>query len=334
MNSFKFEIDHAFNPLVMAYLKDVKENSFSYNNYELRHPGAIYNLTTTRLIESIIELITKTKTNTEKREIYSTHRLMLYNLFKFYDACYEIMMCFTNTHCPPTDSEYLWKWLLVNGYPETKDFFNNLKSDIDYLRILYNKLKHTSNELRYFSLHNNDDYSEIYSLELPNNKGGVYLVNNPPFPISFNFEFKRIHFIIYRISEELLSTIKKISKRIYNIDLKPSPIKLNETIFEKLFFSDNSLSDFYFPTEVNKAIYRANSINENGVRKIHFSEELISKATIEKYYLKNKLSIEAEFSGDGFTREFSFIPIGIKDENGKFFINLNDGSKIEVVNPH
>jgi len=119
------------NPPVMSYFKSIPEGCFSYNHYGLRHPGAIYNVTTYQLIRSIVGLHGRIANGGNYLDIYNDFRLVVYDLFKFYDACYEIMQRFTRPHEPPDG--FIHKWLKLNGYNIGKYFFDNIKADSDFL---------------------------------------------------------------------------------------------------------------------------------------------------------------------------------------------------------
>ena len=136
-------------PEIIGYLASIKEFEYSYKYYCLRHPGGIFNLSTHYVLTYFLDLLKELEEHQsnfdENKEIELTEkfRQLINDFFKFYDSCFEIIVACCKQHQPPSEKEFLWKWLEKNNYTAGKDFFNKLNTDLEYYRKIYNKLKHS-----------------------------------------------------------------------------------------------------------------------------------------------------------------------------------------------
>lgn len=97
---FTLSRSSGLNPSIVASLRSVPVDSFSYQYYKLRHPGAIYKLMSSKLIDSI-SILCGDLNERKVENIKSSFRLVVYDFFQFYESFYEIMLCFCEQHKVP-----------------------------------------------------------------------------------------------------------------------------------------------------------------------------------------------------------------------------------------
>jgi len=103
-----------FVPEVIGYLANIKEFEYSYRYYNLRHPGAVFNLATKYVVEDFIELLKELEENQTnykrgKSSLGKKFQILLNDFFKFRDSCYEIIVGSCQRHEPPFEGQFLWK---------------------------------------------------------------------------------------------------------------------------------------------------------------------------------------------------------------------------------
>ena len=149
-----------FKPPVISYLASINEGELSYNYYRLRHPGGIFNIQFSNVIDDFLDLLNHLNELQNNQDLDRVERLdtkftsLLSSFFKYYESCYEIIFACCKEHNPPTNKEFIYNWLKKNNYSAGKFFYENVTDDISYFREMFNKLKHTSNRthLTYFHL--------------------------------------------------------------------------------------------------------------------------------------------------------------------------------------
>lgn len=312
--------DFGFGPAIMDYFSAIPEKAFSYEHFNLRHPGGIYNLVVNRLYVDIAVLADKV-TNYDERsvDIYPYFRIVLYDLFKLYDTCFEIMLCFAEPHADkPSPKEFIDKWLSKKGYSFVNDFKNVVDAEMTFLKNLYNKLKHTSNEIRFLTVQHEEITGFGYWLEVANDHGGVGPANDIEFPISLAFEIRRIQYIIYKLSDALFDVIKThvaiyFPNDNYNVSLRDP----QDVMFAHLNDVITGYPDFFLLNEKNKEFYKGEFIEDGNKNYIEFTKNIITEDILNKYYA-HKVSGGYVNSGDGYTREFSMPHMGIINKKDDF----------------
>ncbi|MBO0935439.1 hypothetical protein J2I47_02650 [Fibrella sp. HMF5335] len=325
VNIFKTTDMFGLGPAIMDYFAFIPENEVNYNYYKLRHPGEIYNLVTTRLITDVIILSHKvTNYNEETDDIYPYFRMVLYDLFKFYDSCFEIMLCFAEKH-PDRPTGFVDRWLEKKHYMIVSDFKDNFKNDVEliFLKNLYNKLKHTSSEIRFLKVNSQDEIGFGYWLEVANDHGGVE-PDSPPTSIAS--EIRRIQYMIYKISDALLEALKVHVSLYFPDNTYLHQLRdVEDTMFFHLHETVRDFPLFFLKSEKHNIYYKSNFLKNNNGNHIEFSKELISEDLINKYFTS---PVHGGFtnSGDGYTRQFAMPHMGLTNEKLNDF-NLHDISK-------
>jgi len=300
-----------FVPEVVGYLASIKEFEYSYKDYNLRHPGAIFNLATKYVVEDFLELLKDLEENQKnysrgKSDLGKKFRNLINDFFKFRDSCYEILVGCCKKHEPPFEKQFLWRWLEINKYKSQKEFFDKTKEEVEFFERIYNKLKHTSNTIQPVDFYIKNSSIMGFYVEGVDNEGSIGPDENihPRFHgqntgYSYNFILNLLYYILYKISDVLKETVITHFKVVYKIDLlfNSEYSKSNDKYWRELYERMNRLPKAYFPNEFRKGIYR---FKDEG-------NKLIFVNTLAEPTNLNNWEWDTYGSGDGFTRSYRII---------------------------
>lgn len=141
-------------PEVVGYLASIKESEYSYKDYNLRHPGGIFNLATHYVFSDMLELVVELEehqNNYDKdRKIFLSRKFrnLINDFFKFRESLDEVILACCKKDIPPSENEFIYRYLDKKGYKAGKEIFSKTENDIAHFRKMYNKLKHTSNFIK------------------------------------------------------------------------------------------------------------------------------------------------------------------------------------------
>jgi len=299
-------------PEVIGFLASIKEFEYSYKFYCVRHPGGIFNLQIIIVVEDLIEILeklSKCQTDYDSNSIPNIDELftrLIYNFFKFIDSCYEIILGCCKEHTPRSKNEPLHEWLKKNEYGAGILFYENTKEDLAYFRELYNKLKHTSNSLQSVTFYEGKSATMGFYLQSVASDGSIGPDENlhPKFQdthsaSSYNYTLKKIYPLLYLVSDTLKDALIFHFKEVYGLDLNfEEKYKSEGDRFEVLFEKMRSLSNKYFPNEINKSVLNVSTKDINKKRYLNFEEESV------KYTFPFGSRVDFLGSSDGFTRSF------------------------------
>lgn len=297
-----------FTPEVVGYLASIKESEYSYKYYNIRHPLGIYNSTTSYVLKDFIDLLKELEghqTNyDENREVKLGEKFqnLIMAFIKFHESCYEVIQGCCEKHTPPTRGQHIYEWLHQNGYNAGDNLFNKIGGELEYFRIIYNKLKHTPNAIRIVNFHNNRTAIMGFYVQAAFNDGSI----GPDEEIhpkhhgtyssdSFNFALRRLYYLFYKMSDVLRKVFIQHFRDVYRIDLKfDSSYKSDDKDWKELYEMMSKLPDSYFPNEFGKKIYKV----QEGKNKIIFAKRPTGSTDLD-----NWISGLSE-RGDGITRTF------------------------------
>lgn len=310
-------------PLIVASLKSIPIDSFSYKYYRLRHPGAIYNLMTSKLIDTIVLLCQELREN-KTENINSFFRLLLNDFFKFYESCYEIMLAFCKESSLPKDNEIIHKWLSNQKYDAGKIFYEETRASIEGLKFYHNEIKHSSNDIQFIIFNNLREITAGYFLDLPI---GTYTF--PLNPISLNRELRHVQYLIYFISDRLNEVLKLHLKKTHSFDLLPSTEQTKNENFEKLNESIGSLSEFFLLNEIGEEVYHSSVQNTY----MTFSKRKIAENLIDDYY-GDGINLQMSVTHDGYTNSYLVPQCGLQQFGLEFYYKLLNGTlrKLKIIN--
>lgn len=315
---FTLEENAGLNPSIITYLKSIPIGGFSYQYYKLRHPGAIYNLMASKLVDSISFLC---KEINERRtdNLKNGFRLVLHDFFQFYESCYEIMLCFCKEHNLPSDKDFLHIWLKKNNYFIGENFHKSVWGHIKDLKYHHNELKHSSNDIQFIMFKNRSEITVGYFLDMPRES-----YKNPLDPISLNRELKRMYFLIYFISEKLKDALILHLKQIYQFDLLPSVETIKDDTFKKLNQSIHSLSDFYLLNEIGKGVW------ESVIKAdfISFQRKIINENLVSFYV--NGMNLHMYVTHDGYNNSYLVPFCGLQQLGLKMYYLSQNQQLIEL----
>ncbi len=300
-----------FVPEVVGYLASINEFEYSYKYYNLRHPGAVFNVATRHVVEDFIELLKELEENQKnynrgRSDLGKKFRNLINDFFKFRDSCYETIVGCCQIHKPPYEKQFLWRWLEINKYKSGKEFFDKTKDEVDFFEKIYNKLKHTSNTIQPVDFFNNNSGIMGFYVESVDNEGSV----GPDESIhprfhgqntgnSYNYILRRLYYLLYKISDVLKEVIINHFKDIYKLDLpfNSTHNKSSDKYWKELYERMNRLPNAYFPNEFRKEIHKFREENN----KLIFVKTLTESTNLRGW------EWDTYGWGDGFTRIYKII---------------------------
>jgi len=301
-------------PAIVHYFRSVDPTALYFGQHGLNHPGAIYNLMTTKLCATTMDLCNHVQKG-DVENVERIHRTLLHDFFQFYDACYEIMMCFCDNSTPKSNKQFTHDWLKKNGYPIGDAFHNATKDEVGHTRDVFNKLKHSSNLLQFIRLNNPEAFSFGYYIQRP--PTGILLD-----PTSLYKELRDIYYLIYFISDALLAILKTTG--IGTITPDPKAAALDEgQKFRELHELMKDLPTFFFLSETTKQFYQVEPTTTP--TDVFFSRRIIGDEIYDNHY-RNGVGIQVIFTTDGYNNSISIPYCGITPtENGRFVYLTTDG---------
>lgn len=308
-----------FPPIVYCFI-DINEKDIYNIENTLRHPGGIFNITSLYITKSLSEFIDKCQDgNNDYDSIFNSFRLVLYDLFKFYDSCFEIMACFCKSATPLTDKGFIDQWIEKNGYTVGKKFKEELNDDIKNLKNIYNKLKHTSNRIAWVSINSEQNTCIGYYLETRSNTGTAAPANDIDFPISLNREIRKIYYLIYKIAEVLKDVLSiHIAEHNTNIKFRISSGSLNDEVWIELFNKIEILPQMYLYNEIGEEVFKPIIENEELI----MTKENIDKTEWDKNFIP-PIKITHTTGGDGYTKSFTFPHMGLAKDISQISDTMN-----------
>lgn len=297
-----------YTPEVIGYLAGIKNSEYSYRHYCLRHPGGIFNLSTSYVLDAFLDLLAELEnyqsdcTEGKKTGIAKKFRQLINDFFKFYESCFEVIQACCKIHPFPSEKEPLWQWLEKNGYEAGKIFFKKLDPDLSHYRKIYNNLKHTSNSIQPICFHK-DSFSiagyYLQSVAIDGSVGPNETIHpkyqNTYSASSYNFNLRKLYYLIYKVSYVLQESLMDHFKQTYNRTLSfNNDYKANDKRWSDLNQKISKLPSFYFPNEFNQLVPES-TIN-TGV--LMFKMKAISPLDLNRY------RVELSESGNGFSRSF------------------------------
>lgn len=298
-----------YTPEVVGYLANIKELEYSYNYYNIRHPLGIFNSTSSYVLADFIELLKELEGHQTNYDENNEVRLgekfknLIENFIKFHESCYEAIQGCCKRHTYPTKGQHIYEWLKQNGYNTGDHLYNKIGGELEYFRILNNKLKHTSNAIRIVNFNDTNRTAIMgFYIQAAFNDGSI----GPDEEIhpryhgthssdSFNFTLRKLYYVLYKISDTLRKVLIQHFHDVYGIDLKFNlSYKEDDKFWKELYERMNGLPDSYFPNEFGKKIYKV----QEGKNKIIFAKKPTGSMDLNNWMVK------VSEKGDGITRTF------------------------------
>jgi len=177
---------------------------------------------------------------------------------------------------------------------------------------LYNKLKHSSNEIGYGVLYNSKDLIVAYWLVGENGEGGI----GPQFPVSVNLELRRIQHLIYRMSANLHTALTAHLAEVYDFVWLPTLTEIPVQPFYDLNRVIASVSELFLTNEIGNTFWQC-SYGEETPGELVFNRIVIDTDKLNSdFYQQGPIEVIVEFRGDGFTRSFGLPHFGLQQVGG------------------
>ncbi|MFA5360066.1 MAG: hypothetical protein WC349_03885 [Patescibacteria group bacterium] len=308
--------DKDLSPNIQKFLPLIDKKYLFNNNYNLKHPGAIYNVSLSKIENSLKDFFDVYKAvekienfeEFEKEEKNKTSLLLknyknfLYCLREHLDDCFSIVKTFVQVDKIINErNQYLW--LQKNANSVVKDFFKNISEYKKYLDNSVNELKHNNATLCSIVFYNFNNCSDnCFGYYVANvNNGGYEPIekvhkkfNNSATGFSYRRDIIYNLFNVYYISEEMISLLKNKIGIDFKL-LTPKTIEAAENK-KKIFKNIMEMARYHFPDEYLKPVPSL-SLAKGNYLKLEYPSLLSIKPN-----LLNR--VVATMSGDGHTAKF------------------------------
>lgn len=308
-------------PEIIGIFRQIDTTNSSYDYYLGRHPGGVFHLQLSHLVEVFYNFLIKLEElqNYSKKQISNDLILefhyLVYSLMKYYESCYEIILACCKKHEHPKEGQQIWIWLEKNNYSTGKIFYQKIEKDVEWIRLLYNKLKHSSSMLNLIYFYNDKVRIMGFFVDSVDNKG----LSRPDQSIhkkfegqdtgtSFNFIIPQLFYLIYKIAISLEESLYQHYEVVFNQKLTKFVYPSYGNEMTKLLEQILKLSKIYFPNEFSQDLL---------LPKLE-GNDLIFESTNTNFFDLKGWSIQFFTSEDGFTKTYQ-LPYWIK------------GSKIKEV---
>jgi len=312
-------------PPLYYTLSKIKENELSYQYYVVRHPGAIFSLHFSDLMNEFNALYKKVNnlqaavdvcSDADREELRAMTQDFLLLLNRYFESGYEIFLCFCPQVQKPSGEQPLFQWFEDKPYNTVVEkYFANTNPFLKRYRKVLNALKHSSNQLSIFQFVNpNNQGSTLgFYLEGVNDKGVIGpLVESHPMhdgrytAWSYNLHFKHFYYLIYKIASEIESVVNGLCST-NNIILPSTPTALAipnlDTLSRDAFNGVKRLNAsvfYYFPQEGDEETKIVSLAEDNST--LVFSDT----ASPERVIQKGARAVMTS-KGDGFSRSWSLL---------------------------
>lgn len=312
-------------PPLYYTLSKVKENELSYQYYAVRHPGAIFSIHFSDLVNTFNNLYKKVNnlqavanicSDQDREELRSLTQNFLLLLNRYFESGYEVFLCFCPQVQKPPVEQPLFQWFEDKSYKTViEKYFINTTRFLKRYRKILNALKHSSNQLSIFQFVNPDNQGSTlgFYLEGVDDKGvtGPLVEFHPMHDgrytaWSYNLHFKHFYYLIYKIASEIESVVSNLCST-NNIILPSTTTALAvpnlDTLSRDAFNSLKRLDApvfFYFPQEGDEKTKIVSLAEDNGT--LIFSDTTSPERVIPKGARAVMTS-----RGDGFSRSWSLL---------------------------
>lgn len=301
-------------PRALNYLAGIKEEHLSYAEYGVGHPGAVFNRQCSALARDLLQLasdICKFHPSDASTGILERYRTLLLDLESYMEAPDEILIGVCRSgHPSPGPKEFYHRWLRSNRYKAGKVFHDIVKGDAKFFSELFNQKKHTSRGTRSVVFSNYGRCVLGYCLETTGIDGAIVRDENfhrtydsKAAGNSFNRDLRRIHYLIYSVSEALIRSLEYHLRSVYNVPLSPNENEVEkDTLYRDLLTQIQQLPELYLPNEAKCLVPYAALRSAGGAALLEFTLRPAGQSFF------GITEVQDRTRGDGFSTKFNFGP--------------------------
>lgn len=301
-------------PRALAYLAGIKQEFLSYAEYGVGHPGAVFNRQCSALARDLLQLasdICKFRPSDASTGILERYRTLLLDLESYMEAPDEILIGISPSgHPRPGPKEFYHRWLRSNGCKAGKVFHDIVKGDAKFFSELFNQKKHTSRGTRSVVFSNNGKCLLGYCLETTGIDGAIVRDENfhrtydsKAAGNSFNRDLRRIHYLIYSVSEALIRSLEYHFRKVYDVALSPNGNKAeDDTLYRDLLTQIQQLPELYLPNEAKCPVPYAALKSCDGGALLEFTLRPAGHSFF------GTTEVQDRILADGFSTKFNFGP--------------------------
>lgn len=307
---FRMEVASStdLHPRVAGLLKGIADGECFHLHYSLRHPGAIFNLTFHQVLSALDAVVMEVLQGRgiDRDALALRYLTLLLALNDFSDSFYEILLAAAKPAVRPPLNRPLWRWLHEQRYSAAKAYHEKLRAtDAAYFRDMFNALKHSSSTLRVLKLLSSGEVITGYYVESGSSSGAIgpdvrfHPLWGPKHTAnSFMRDLRRIHQLIYVITDAMASCLLQHYQEVYGrtLELLPWADRRNDRHL-KMLQNVCRLPRRFFPNEAGKLVAYASLAESDSTTALVFCETEIRMPP-------DRYKFEFATHGDGYTRSF------------------------------
>lgn len=248
--------------------------------------------------------------NSEYAKVLAAYERVVSSFSGFIEAANEIFLAMCPECAPPRDREFIHKWLVDKGYKVGKHFHGKIRNETNYFREIFNKLKHSGNQLRGISATNGATWLVGYCLEHADAGGAIapnvdfhkrYDHKKPA--NSFHRDIRRLFFLLYRVSDELGASVTEHLRTVWGSSLLPDLLhREDDTACKRLLAEIQKLPATYFPNETGLKVPCPTLENSHGGQSLKFMIDTAAPCP-------GSWRVQMRTVGDGVSKKFHFTAI-------------------------
>lgn len=309
-NYYNFKINRIiekhgnFDTDLYNFLKLIPDNILFYKEHNLRHPLAIYHLSSSRVFEAFKKTYNEFKNlnayynqsfrNTKNIEKLSKNLTELLNsLMSFIDDGYHLMKCLYPIKLVRKKIIYADKWLEQVDKKIIDDYKKKISIYKDKLSIIVNKIKHQHARIRFIEFKTKKGNILGYFIEGVGANGIIcpdpeihQKFLNMDTAFSFNRELKYhlcyFYFIAKNIKDTLEDIIIKNGLRTFKLIKAKETFNINKNILE-ICCKISSLPNLFFFDEYNKGIPEIKINSKRNNLEFIFPSQIYIDETFENF---------------------------------------------------
>lgn len=258
----EFNENKTLNPEIIDRFSQIPEGLIfsQLHTPPLRHPGAIFNIAFSEVINSIQNtmdlssaLLNDFDDKKKRDDLEAQTELLIKNVCSIYDESYLILIALSK----PVQSKrkFAYEWLLENGITAGSRFRGSVATDIQIFMDINNRLKHNNQKISLLRFEPKDNTDSILGFFVEGISEGNAISPDQSFHgqgkipnyFSFNWLFSFTFAFIYFLADKLLIEIKKHLKSNHSFEFSKRDIltKGDPEIWNKLL----KINKRFFPEE-------------------------------------------------------------------------------------
>ena len=297
-------------PKVYNLLKQIPDNILQNNDFNLRHPLGLYNVSIGKIISKMESILNeynqlKSSNNTGYNLDSIKNRLsdLLHAVLSHFDDCYSIMQTLYPLNKVNINTRFIDKRLENGNHPTIRSFKNNIKPFRDYIAVIVNNIKHNNARIMGTTWKSENELIFGFFLDGEVNNGAIspFQEFNDGKPASLNRDLRFILYGFYEIGEHLDIALKDAIYQEFSVSIDSNKkIESDSKKMEDVIVAISQLSKIFLPSESSKKVpvIEVRELSNSCVFKMVYPSSL-NPVIVKKASVTHELS-----KGDGVTKNF------------------------------